>query len=65
MLALTSALLSASEGAWTDIVFTPALVVFALVGALVAARRPDNSIGWVLEAAALALAVTGVPRRAM
>ena len=30
------------------------------MGALVAARRPDNAIGWLLEAAALALAVTGV-----
>jgi hypothetical protein len=60
VLAATGALLYASEGAWADVVFTPALVVFAAVGALVAARHPRKAIGWLLEAAALALAVTGV-----
>ena len=60
VLAVTSALLAAADRDWLDVVYTPALVVFALVGALIAARQPQNPIGWLLEAAALALAVTSV-----
>jgi hypothetical protein len=40
--------------------FMVALTVFAVVGAVVASRRPRNPIGWMLEAIALMSAVTSV-----
>jgi hypothetical protein len=40
--------------------FAPALVLFAGVGALVSSRQPGNRLGWVLLAAAIALAITDV-----
>ena len=57
-LATAAAVLSAREGDAFGVLFTPALVVFAVVGAVVAARRPGNAIGWILLAAAIALALT-------
>jgi hypothetical protein len=36
----------------------PAAVAFAVVGALVASRQPDNKVGWLLLAAGLCTAVT-------
>jgi hypothetical protein len=42
-----------------DELFSLVTIVFATVGALVASRRPDNAIGWVLLAVGLAFAVQG------
>ena len=41
--------------------FDPVLLAFAVVGAVVASRRPANPIGWLFlaEALAFALAVAG------
>ena len=58
-LAAASALFAVRAGNGFDAVFTPALVAFAAVGALVASRQPGNPIGWTLEGAALGLAATG------
>jgi hypothetical protein len=38
----------------------PAALAFAVVGALVASRQPDNKVGWLLLAAGLCLALTSV-----
>jgi hypothetical protein len=57
-LALLAAGLSAREGDYFDALLSPALAVFAGVGALVAGRQPRNAIGWVLEATAIAFAFT-------
>ncbi|MDQ3956157.1 MAG: histidine kinase, partial [Actinomycetota bacterium] len=40
------------------ILFPLAVIPFALVGGLVSSRRPDNSIGWVMSAAALAIGLS-------
>jgi hypothetical protein len=40
-----------------DELFSLVTVVFATVGALVASRRPDNAVGWVLLTVGLAFAV--------
>ena len=58
-LALVAAATSLREDDVFEVLYTPALVVFALVGALIAARRPENPIGWLLEATAFAFAVAG------
>ena len=58
-LALVAAAISTRENDVAEVLYTPALFVFAAVGALVAARRPENPIGWLLEAAAFAFAATG------
>ena len=39
------------------LLITPALGVFAVVGALIASRQPANAIGWLLLAVALAFAI--------
>ena len=43
-----------------EAIFMVALTVFAVVGAVVASRRPRNPIGWMLEAIALLSALTSV-----
>ncbi|MDQ3986422.1 MAG: histidine kinase dimerization/phosphoacceptor domain-containing protein, partial [Actinomycetota bacterium] len=44
-----------------DWIFFPlAMVPFALVGGLVASRRPENPIGWIMGTAALAIAISGL-----
>jgi hypothetical protein len=43
-----------SELGWAPL---PALVAFAVVGALVAARQPRNSVGWLLLAVAVCMTV--------
>jgi len=60
VLAAGAAVLSAREGDLFEIVFSPALGVFAGVGALVASRQPRNPIGWILLATALSFAFTVV-----
>ncbi len=57
-LATTAAAFGLGSGDAFDVLLSPALGVFAGVGALVAARRPRNPIGWLLEATALAFAFT-------
>ena len=43
-----------------EVIFMVALTVFAVVGAVVASRRPRNPIGWMLEAIVLLSALTSV-----
>ena len=43
-----------------EAIFTVALTVFAVVGAVVASRQPRNPIGWMLEAVVLLSALTSV-----
>jgi hypothetical protein len=57
-LALGTASISARTGDIVEMVYTPSLLVFAAVGALIAARRPEHPIGWLLLAAAFAFAAT-------
>jgi hypothetical protein len=42
-----------------DELFSLVTVVFATVGALVASRRPDNAVGWLLLAVSLSFVVQG------
>jgi hypothetical protein len=57
-LALPSA--EADEGIGSLVASFGFALSFAIVGALVASRRPDNPIGWIMCAAGLAYAVGGV-----
>ncbi len=68
VLALTIAALAASGGFGAAahnlsnaVAFDPVLIAFAVVGAIVASRRPGNPIGWLFlaEGLAFALAVAG------
>jgi hypothetical protein len=45
------------DDAWMDLVLSGALLVFVSAGAVVAARRPENPVGWVMCAFALAFQV--------
>lgn len=45
------------------VVWLVALLAFALVGGLVAARRPENPIGWIFCAAGLSLSVASFATR--
>jgi hypothetical protein len=56
--ALAAVGFAARAGELFDIVLAPLLAAFAVVGALVASRRPENPIGWIIEATALAYALT-------
>jgi hypothetical protein len=58
VLALGGAVASALAGDWVEVVLSPALGVFAAVGALIAARQSRNAIGWVLLATAMTYAFT-------
>jgi hypothetical protein len=46
----TVGLLAAGDLDWTDVGFGMVFLVFAVVGAVLAARIPANSIGWILGA---------------
>jgi hypothetical protein len=61
-LAVALALPSAEEdeGIWSLVASLGFALSFAIVGALVASRRPDNPIGWIMCASGLAYAVGGV-----
>ncbi len=61
-LAVALALPSAEEdeGIWSLVAAFGFALSFAIVGALVASRRPDNPIGWIMCASGLAYAVGGV-----
>ena len=48
-----------AQGDLLDAVIAPSLVVIAGVGALIALRRPENLIGWLILAAATLIAFTG------
>jgi hypothetical protein len=50
--------LALQPGESSDGGFTPALVLFAGAGTLVASRQPRNPLGWLLLASAIALAIT-------
>jgi hypothetical protein len=49
---------SIGEGDHFAFVLAPALGAFAVVGALIASRHPENAIGWLLEVVALTFAFT-------
>jgi hypothetical protein len=61
-LAVALALPSAEEdeGIWSLVAALAFALIFAVVGALVASRRPENPIGWIMCGAGLAYAVGGV-----
>jgi hypothetical protein len=57
LLAVSVSLHIASSGPTSDsLVFMPCLLGFVTVGALIALRRPDNRIGWILVSIALIIA---------
>jgi hypothetical protein len=57
-LTVVATVLIAPQGDYFEIVFALALTVFAAVGAVIASRRPENPIGWILEAIAIVFALT-------
>jgi hypothetical protein len=57
--ALAAALATRTEDHF-DLPFMIGLTVFAVVGAVVASRRPHNPIGWILQAIALLTAVAAL-----
>ena len=61
VLAGAALVLSALNGERGDLLsgtlFTSTFLAFALTGSLVASRRPDNSIGWLLLGTALGLGI--------
>ena len=59
---MTAAVVTANlvEGDVLDAVIAPALAVLAGVGAVLAARRRENPIGWLLLVLALLIAVSGL-----
>jgi hypothetical protein len=59
-LAVLAAVYSARAEEHFEAIFMLALTVFAVVGAVVASRRPSNPIGWMLEAIVLLSALTSV-----
>lgn len=48
------------EGAWASYVFPVVIVVTAAVGVVLATRRPENPIGWLLLLDALIVSVSGL-----
>lgn len=50
---------SHGDGWWLNVLAASALVATAGVGLLVAVRRPDHPIGWLLQATAILLAASG------
>jgi signal transduction histidine kinase len=48
-----------AQGSVFDLIFVLMGLVFGVVGALVAARRPDNPIGWIFIAVAVGLGLLG------
>ena len=42
-----------SVGTWETVLYALVFQVFALVGVLIAAKRPNNTIGWIFSVAAL------------
>jgi len=62
ILVVADALLDLARGATVDALFAPVLVVFAGVGALLAARLPANPIGWLLLAVVLLTGATEVAK---
>jgi hypothetical protein len=56
-LTVSGAALSLSKGEVTDAAVAPALTIFAAVGALLAARRRQNPIGWLLLGVAVTIAL--------
>jgi hypothetical protein len=48
---------SDNGGAWNALSFVSTVVAFSVVGGLIALRRPDNPIGWLLAAIGLLFAV--------
>ena len=60
LMTVATAAVNAAQGDVLDAVIAPALAILAGVGALLAARRPENPIGWLLLTLALLIALSGV-----
>lgn len=56
---LTAVALSQDSVDWLDFPFGFAISSLAVTGWLLAVRRPDNSIGWILSLAGLLFAASG------
>jgi hypothetical protein len=59
-MSLTGMALSLAHGQVADAAVAPALTLIAGVGALLAARRPENRIGWLLLGSALVIALNAM-----